>query len=166
MLDRLGVAAEVRVAFDRYMKTSDRPLMPDPFRTVDVVFRVAGVGALVLLVATVTLGLLDVAAWRPVFTAAHVAALVALVPLGVALVRCAFREASRAGRPGIAGVISRYRGTALLLAVALVAVAVSLANFEDGNRLLRRVANFTTVGIALTMVVRYLRWRRASLPTG
>lgn len=151
------------MAFDRGMKTSDRPLMPDRFRTVDLVFRVGGVAAVLLLVATVTLGILDVAAWRPVFTAAHVAALVALVPLGVALVRHAFREAARAGTPGIGGVMSRYRGMALLLGVALIAVAVSLANFEDGNRMLRRVANFTTVGIALVMVARYIRWRRASL---
>ncbi|MDA1010175.1 MAG: hypothetical protein O2888_01730, partial [Chloroflexi bacterium] len=99
---------------------------------VDRLFRVGGIVTLALLAVTVTLGLAGVEAWRYAFTAAHVSALVALGPLGVALVRLGLRQAALAGDPGPAGVVRRYRGTVVALVVVLIAVDASLANFEDG----------------------------------
>ena len=130
---------------------------------VDRLFHVGGMLTFGLLAVTVTMGLAGVEAWRYVFTAAHVAALVALGPLGVALVWHGFRQAALAGDPGPAGVVRRYRRTVVVLVVILIAVAASLANFEDGNRTVRRVANYTTVVAALILVVRYLLWRREAI---
>ncbi len=107
-------------------------------------------------------------AWRPVFALAHLAAIVALTPLGVVLVRQAARAAREANAgPVIPALIQRHPQVAFLLAAATVAVVVSLMNFEEGIRWLRRVANFTTVGIVLVLVARYLRWaRNPSMPAG
>jgi len=103
---------------------------------------------------------MDVEAWRPVFAFAHLAALIALAPLGVMLVRQAFAEARREGDPGIAGVWRRHRSVAVILGIVAITVAVSLLNFQDGIRWLRRVANLTTVALVLVLVARYLTWRR------
>ncbi|GMU41504.1 MAG: hypothetical protein AMXMBFR23_23700 [Chloroflexota bacterium] len=115
---------------------------------------------------TAALLLAGAEAWRPVFALAHLAALVALIPLGVALVRHAARAAREADAgPVVPALIQRHPQVAFLLAAATVAVVVSLMNFEDGIRWLRRVANFTTVGIILVLVARYLRWaRHPSMP--
>ncbi|MGE3961186.1 MAG: hypothetical protein AB7F65_05835 [Dehalococcoidia bacterium] len=127
-------------------------------------FRLFGKLTIALLLATGGLIAADVAAWRGVFASAHLAALIALVPLGAALLAHAFREARAAGDPGVVGVVRRHRAIAILLAITLVTVAFSLANFPDGNRLVRRTANLTTVGIALALVWRYLAWARTNLP--
>lgn len=126
-------------------------------------FRIFGKFTLALLLTTAGLLAVDISAWRAVFASAHAAALVALVPLGVVLVGHAFRQARLAGDPGLAGVLRRYRIVAILLAVTVVTVALSLANFEGGSRIVRRIANLTTVGIALVLVWRYLAWARTNL---
>jgi uncharacterized membrane protein YidH (DUF202 family) len=127
-------------------------------------FRLFGKLALALLLATVGLLVADVEAWRGVFALAHLAALAALLPLGIALVTHAFREASADGEGGLVSVLRRHRLVAVLLAITVVTVVLSLANFEDGSRLVRRTANFTTVGIVLVLVWRYLAWARDALP--
>ena len=126
-------------------------------------FRIFGKLAVALLLATAGLIAADVDAWRAVFAAAHLAALIALLPLGVALIVEAFREARAAGDPGLRGVLRRHRTVAILVAVALVTIALSLANFEGGSRAVRRVANLSTVGIVLVLVWRYLAWSRTAL---
>jgi di/tricarboxylate transporter len=133
----------------------------------DRFFRLGAKVTLGLLLLTAGLYAFDFDHWRAAFTAAHLAALVALLPLGVALTRHGLRRTREAGDPGVLGLLRRYRVVMLLLAVVLVAVVVSLVNFEDGSRVVRRIANFTTVGIVLALVVRYLRWsaRQRQRPT-
>lgn len=126
-------------------------------------FRVFGKVTLALLLATAGLIAADIDAWRGVFAFAHLAALLALLPLGVALIAHAFLEARAVGDPGLLGVLRRHRFAAILLGVALVTVVLSLANFEGGSRIVRRSANLTTVGIALVLVWRYLIWSRDAL---
>lgn len=126
-------------------------------------FRFFGKVTLALLLATAGLFAAEVDAWRGVFALAHLAALVALLPLGVTLIAYAFREARAEGDPGLLRVLRRHRLVAVLLGAVLVTVVLSLANFEDGNRLVRRTANLTTVGIALALVWRYLLWSREAL---
>ena len=130
----------------------------------DRVFRLFGKLALALLITTAGLLIADIEAWRAVFASAHLAALIALLPLGIALIAHAFREARSEDDPGLTGVLRRHRTVAILLAVVLVTVALSLANFEGGSRVVRRVANLTTVSIALVLVWRYLAWARRALP--
>ncbi|MDA0366438.1 MAG: hypothetical protein O2843_11355, partial [Chloroflexi bacterium] len=60
-------------------------------RALDRLFRVAGAGALIALAATGAALALGVEAWRVPFVLAHLLALVALLPLGVALVLAALR---------------------------------------------------------------------------
>lgn len=127
-------------------------------------FRLFGKLALALLLATVGLLAADVEAWRGVFALAHLVVLVAVLPLGVVLIAHGFREAAAAGEPGLSGVLRRHRVVATLLAVALVAITLSLANFEGGSRAIRRVANLTTVALVLVLVWRYLAWARERLP--
>lgn len=129
-------------------------------------FRLFGKVTLALLLATAGLVAADIDAWRGVFALAHLAALIALLPLGIALIAHAFSTARAEGDGrvgGVLGVLRRHRLVAVLLVVALVAVVFSLANFEGGNRILRRTANLTTVGIALVLVWRYLLWSREAL---
>lgn len=76
------------------------------------------------------------------------------------LVRYAFRQAEAMGDPGLGGVLRRYRWTALILLAILIAVVITLVNFEDGLRWLRRASNLTTVALVLVLVVQYLRWSR------
>lgn len=116
--------------------------------------------AVLLLVATVVLAMVGREAWRPVFGLAHLAAVAALVPLGLALVARAFREAREQGTPGVIGVVRRHAAIAAVLAVVVVTVTISLATFEDGPRWLRRTANLTTVALVLVLVARYLWWAR------
>ncbi|MEX1022608.1 MAG: hypothetical protein WD058_05620 [Dehalococcoidia bacterium] len=127
----------------------------------DALFRTAGKLTLALLLVTTALLALDAEYWTTVFLASHVAALIALVPLGVALVVHAFRQARITGDPGILGVMRRYRAVVALLALIVVGVAITLANFDDeSNRWVRRAANLTTVALVLVLVVQYLRWSR------
>jgi len=126
-------------------------------------FRLFGKLAIALLLATGGLLAAGVDAWRAVFALAHLAALVALLPLGIALIAHAFRAAAAEGEGGLMSVLRRHRLVAVLLAITVVTVVLSLANFEDGSRLIRRTANFTTVGIVLVLVLRYLVWSREAL---
>jgi hypothetical protein len=100
-------------------------------------------------------------AWRPVFAVAHLAALLGLAPLGVMLVRHAVRQ-TRATEDGplLPALVARYPQVVFLLAAVVLTITVSLMNFEDGIRWLRRVANLSTVAIVLVLVARYLRWAR------
>lgn len=122
------------------------------------------------MLGVVTLGLLGVtaallamsnAAWRPVFAFAHLAALLGLSPLGVMLIRHAVRQTRAAeGGPLLPALVGRYPQVVFLLAAVVLTITVSLMNFEDGIRWLRRVANLSTVAIMLVLVARYLRWAR------
>ncbi len=128
-------------------------------RLADRWFRMMGGVTLALLAATLALQVAGREAWRPVFGLAHLAALVALVPLGIAILRHATREASAAGAgPLLPALVQRHPQVAFLLAAAALTIVLSLLNFEDGNRALRRVANLTTVAIMMALVLRYLRW--------
>lgn len=104
---------------------------------------------------------MDNEAWRPVFAFAHLAALLGLAPLGAMLVRHAVRQ-TRAAEDGplLPALVGRYPQAVFLLAAVVLTITVSLMNFEDGIRWLRRVANLSTVAIVLVLVARYLRWAR------
>ncbi len=121
-------------------------------RATDRLFRIAGACAIGALILTAGALAADREWWRTPFVAAHLAALVALLPLGLVLAVDATRRAGSA-----AALLRRHRGTVLLLAVSVVTVAVSLTNFEGGSRIARRVANLTTVAIVLVLIARYLR---------
>lgn len=127
-------------------------------------FRLFGKLAVALLLTTAGLLAAEIEAWRGVFALAHLVAVVALLPLGGALLVHAVREAAAAGEPPLRGVADRHRVVAALLVVMAIAIALSLANFEGGSRVLRRVANLTTVAIVLVLVWRYLAWAREHLP--
>lgn len=127
----------------------------------DRLFRIAGGCAIGALILTAGALAADREWWRTPFVAAHLAALVALLPLGIMLAVDAARRAD-----SVAALLRRHRGTVLLLAVIVVTVAVSLANFEGGSRIARRVANLTTVAIVLLLIVRYLRAAPALLARG
>ena len=127
-------------------------------------FRLFGKLAIALLLATAGLLAAGIEAWRGVFALAHLVAVVALLPLGGALVVHAFREAAARGEPGLPALLRRHRVVAVLLVVMAITVALSLANFEGGSRVLRRIANLTTVAIVLILVWRYLAWAREHLP--
>jgi len=144
-----------------------RPLSPALARA-DWLFRNAGKVTIAMLLTTLALRAVGAEYWTAVFSLAHIVALVALLPLGAALLGHGFRRASRAGQPGILGVLRRYRTVALVLAVIVVAVAVTLVTFEDGPRPVRQAANLTTVVLVVLLVVRYLRWSRAlrGIPPG
>jgi hypothetical protein len=124
-------------------------------RRADRWFRAAGILTLALLVATLGLLAAGADAWRPVFALAHLAALIALVPLGVVLVVETLRREGSLG-----AVVRRHRTVAVILAVVVVTIVVSLLNFDDGIRWLRRVANLTTVALILVLVARYFVWSR------
>lgn len=126
--------------------------MDQSLRLADRIFRLAGVVTILGLVATIALAVSGAAIWRPVFTASHVTALVALVPLGAVLVTLAYREAG-----GLGPMLSRHLRIVIALAVIAVSVTVTLVEF-DGNRTVRRFSNFTTVGLVLLLIVHYVRW--------
>ncbi|MGE0135679.1 MAG: hypothetical protein AB7L91_09565 [Dehalococcoidia bacterium] len=123
-------------------------------------FRGWGVAALASLAVTVGMLALRLEAWRAPFVLAHLAALLALVPLGVVLVgrtfaRCRRERGSLLG--AARGTLAHDRLATLLVGVAFVAAAVSLSQFQDGVRIVRSLANFTTVGVIVVLVGRYLR---------
>ena len=122
--------------------------------TADRWFRTLGVGALMALGATGILLFAEGNAWRVIFVVAHLAALLALVPLGVVLVLRAYRQSG-----GLTSMVSRYPVAAVLLVCLAATIVASLLNF-DGNREARRVANLGSVALILVLVVRYLRWAR------
>lgn len=123
-------------------------------------FRGWGAATLVALAAAALLLASGREGWRVPFVLAHLAALLALAPLGLVLLVTALAEGARAtGSPARApvAVVRRYRLVAALLALVVVTVAVSLANFEGGTRWLRAAANLATIAIVLLLVARYLR---------
>jgi hypothetical protein len=123
-------------------------------------FRGWGVAALVSLAVTLGMLALRLEAWRAPFVLAHLAALLALVPLGVVLVGRTFARYRRERGSvlgAVRGTLAHDRLATLLVAVAFVAAAVSLSQFQDGVRVVRSLANFTTVGVIVVLVGRYLR---------
>lgn len=131
--------------------------MRDTLRTVDRTFRIFGVLTILGLIATVAGAMSGAAWWRPVFSASHLTALIALLPLGIALIVYAYREAGSIG-----AMLSRHRRIAVVLAVIAVSVAITLVEF-NGNRQVRRISNYTTVGLVLLLIVHYFRWFRATV---
>ncbi|MPZ99424.1 MAG: hypothetical protein GEU80_08830 [Dehalococcoidia bacterium] len=145
------------------MATLARPrTLARPVQIADRWFRACGLAAVAALGATAGMLAGGAEAWRVPFVLAHLAALLALVPLGFALVARAFIEA-RAERGSawgaISGVIERYPLVTTLVAATFVTAAVSLSQFE-GVRWLRSAANLATVALVVTLVVRYLRSTR------
>ncbi len=125
-------------------------------------FRAWGTAALLSLTVTAGALLAGFEGWRLPFVLAHLAALLALVPLGlVILSRVVGGEYARRGSVAgaVRGVFAHDRIASVLVVVALVAIAVSLSQFQDGIRWLRALANYTTVSIILVLVARYLRTR-------
>lgn len=121
-------------------------------RFADRLFRIAGIATLAALAVTIAMLVLGAPEWRVPFVVAHLAALVALLPLGIALVAHAHREAG-----GVAPMIARHRMTAILLGVVAVSVAITLVEFA-GNRAIRRASNTVTVALVALLIAQYLRW--------
>ena len=122
--------------------------------TADRWFRTLGAGAIMALGATGVLLFAEGNAWRVIFVVAHLAALLALLPLGVVLVLRAYHQSG-----GLTSMVARYPIVSVLLVCLFVTIVASLLNF-DGNREARRVANLASVALILVLVVRYLRWAR------
>lgn len=133
------------------MTTSSTP--PRSLLLADRVFRIVGLVAVGLILATIGMVLVGAEGWRAPFAAAHLAALVALVPLGIAVVAYAYRDAG-----GLGAMLARHARVVIVLALIAVSVTITLMEFDGGNRELRRIANFTTVGLVLLLIVNYLRW--------
>lgn len=99
-------------------------------------------------------------AWRPLFALSHLAALLALVPLGVALIATHYSAARRETSNALSGLrrlIATHRLEVALTALAFLGVAVTLSQFDGGVREVRRVSNLVTVMAVLALIVRYLR---------
>lgn len=122
--------------------------------TADRWFRILGFATLMALASTGVLLFAEGSAWRVMFVITHLAALLALLPLGVVLVLRAYQHDG-----GLVAMAVRHPLIGALLACLAVTVTLSLLNFE-GDRDVRRIANLTTVAIVLVLVVRYLRWSR------
>jgi hypothetical protein len=131
--------------------------MDSTLRTVDKTFRIFGILTILGLVATIAGAMNGAAWWRPVFSASHLTALAALVPLGIALIVYAYRESGSLG-----AMLSRHARIAIVLALIAVSVTITLVEF-NGNRDVRRVSNFTTVGLVLLLIVHYFRWFRSTV---
>ncbi|MEI6137341.1 MAG: hypothetical protein WCQ48_08035 [Chloroflexota bacterium] len=126
--------------------------MSTALRLVDRLFRVLGIVTIAALAATIAMLLLGAEAWRVPFVAAHLAALVALAPLGIVLIVVAYREAG-----GVPSMIMRHALVVAALAVIVVSVTVTGMEFT-GNRDVRRIANIVTVSLVVLLVARYLWW--------
>lgn len=123
-------------------------------------FRGWGVAALLALLATGAMLAFSLDAWRAPFVLAHLCALLALVPLGAVLVGRTFaryREERGSLLAAVRGTLAHDRLATALVAVALVAVAVSLSQFDGGVRLVRSAANLTAVAVIVVLVGRYLK---------
>lgn len=123
-------------------------------------FRGVGLVAVALLATTVAMLALRLDAWRAPFVFAHLAALLALVPLGLVIVWQTYArgyEERRSILGALQATLTHDRVTTLLVLLVLVAVATSLSQFNGGIRELRAGANFTAVGTIVVLVVRYLR---------
>ena len=126
--------------------------MNSTLRLVDCWFRFAGIAAILALVVTIGMRTAGAEGWRGPFTAAHLAALSALLPLGIALIVHVYREAGSLG-----AMISRHRlvaGALLVIAVCVVVTQVTFTAYPA----VRRVSNYVNVSIILLLIVHYLRW--------
>ena len=123
-------------------------------------FRGCGIAALVALTATAAMLAFRLDAWRAPFVLAHLAALLALLPLAIVIVWQTYArgyEERRSILGALQATLTHDRVTTLLVAIALVAVAVSLSQFSGGIRALRAAANVTAVSMIVVLVARYLR---------
>ena len=118
---------------------------------------------MVTLAGLVTTGVLlaaSVEAWRPVFALSHLAALFALLPLGLVLVATHYSAARAEVGSALGGLrllLATHRVEVALTVLAFLGVAVTLSQFDGGVREVRRVANVVTVASVVALVVRYLR---------
>ena len=130
---------------------------------VDGWFRGWGFGAIAALVGTLGMLALRMPEWRVPFVIAHVAALLAVAPLGVVLVGQTFaryRRESGSVAGGLRGLFTHDRLVTALVLASFVTAAVSLSQFQGGIRWLRALANYSTVAIVVTLTSRYLRASR------
>ncbi|MFA7296017.1 MAG: hypothetical protein WC211_02380 [Dehalococcoidia bacterium] len=130
---------------------------------VDGWFRGWGFGAIAALVGTLAMLVLQMPEWRVPFVIAHLAALLAVAPLGVVLVAQTFaryRRESGSVAGGLRGLFTHDRLVTALVLASFVTAAVSLSQFQGGIRWLRALANYSTVAIVVTLVWRYLRGAR------
>ena len=130
--------------------------MRSMLRLADRSFHIFGIITVVGVVLTVLGVAVGAVWWRPVFSVSHVTALIALVPLGLALIVYAYREAGSLG-----AMWSRHTKIVVVLAVVAVSVTITLVEF-DGNRAVRRISNFTTIGLVLLLIAYYVRWFRST----
>ena len=128
--------------------------MDSTLRTVDRSFRILGVLSLVTLAITIVMRTNGMEGWRWPFYVAHLAALFALVPLGLVLIARGWRETGSLG-----ALISRYALIAAAIAVILVCVVVTQVTFTAYPDI-RRASNYVTVGIVALLILRYLGWAR------
>ena len=132
-----------------------------PFPTLHRWFRFAVTATLAALALTIAMLALRADAWRVPFVAAHLAALLALLPLGAGILVHAYRHHRRfhvgAGET-LRAIVEANRLNTALVAVILVAAAISISQFT-GVRVIRASANAVTVTLVVTLVIRYFRWR-------
>lgn len=126
--------------------------MNSTLRAVDRWFRFAGIAAILALAVTIAMLVAGSEGWRGPFVAAHLAALAALLPLGIALVVYGYREAGSLG-----ALLSRHALIAGALVVIAVLVVITQVNFY-ANPNIRRISNITNVTIILLLIAHYLRW--------
>lgn len=114
--------------------------------------------ALAALAATAVMIVMDLEDWQVPFVIAHLCGLIALVPLGVVLIARTYRHYLEASPPleAARATLTHDRLASTLTVAALLAAAVSLSQFE-GVRIIRSIANFTTVTLIAVLVRRYLR---------
>ena len=128
--------------------------MNSSLRLVDRSFRILGIVSLVTLAITIVMRTNGMEGWRTPFYVAHLAALFALVPLGLVLIVQGYRETGSLG-----AMIARHSMVAAAIAVILVCVVVTQVSFTAYPDI-RRASNYVTVGLIGLLVVHYFRWAR------
>lgn len=135
-----------------------------PFPNLHRWFRFAAIATLAALALTGAMLALRADAWRIPFVAAHLAALLALLPLGAGIVIHAYRNHRRfhpTPTATLRAIVEANRLNAAIVAIILVAAGISISQFT-GVRVIRASANAVTVTLVLTLVVRYFRWRASA----
>ena len=143
------------------LSSASRHDAPRALVVADAWFRGWGVATLAGLATTGVLLAARAEAWRSVFALSHLAALLALVPLGVVLVATHYVASRRTTRgPFIAAVwlVGTHRLETALTLLAFLGVAITLWQF-DGMREVRQASNAVTVAAVVALVGRYLRPR-------
>ncbi len=141
-------------------RVSSRRPLARALHVADRWFRGAGVATLGLLGITGVTLALGHEVWRSIFALAHLAALIALAPLGLLLVARAVIQArleTGSTATAVPAVARRYPVVTALVLLSFLTAGISLANFPDGERWVRTVANLSTVAIVVGLVVHYLR---------